>query len=120
MKQDGRYRGPAVEVDAETVSDADTVKTFHAGSGKIGVTIGANALVALITAGLTYLGTHHDAAPVDCASKADMGDLRKEVADVKQGLANYVEKSSHDTDREHNDLELLKLKLDVVTQRLGK
>jgi hypothetical protein len=113
-----RRSQPLIELDREVQSDADVVKAFHS-KGKVGVTIGANALVAVVTAGLTWLTTHHESVPVDCASKSDLREVQQQVSEVKQGLANYVEKSSHDVDREHNDLELLKLKLDVVAQRLG-
>src|SRR4051812_21698712 len=114
-----RRSQPLIELDRELQSDAATVKSFHTKGGGVGITIGANAIVAVVTAGLTWLTTHHEAVPVDCASKSDLREVQQQVSEVKQGLANYVEKSSHDVDREHNDLELLKLKLDVVAQRLG-
>jgi hypothetical protein len=107
-----------VQVDDELLTEAQTVKSWKLPSGGIGITIGTNTLVAAVTAGLTWFASHKDSAPIDCASKADVSDVRKEVSEVKSGLAAFAEKYSNDASVSHNDTELLKLRIQVLSDRL--
>lgn len=105
---------PSVEVIEEMpMSDADTVKAFHS-RGKIGVTIGANVIVAAITAGLTWLASHHESSPANCASREQLDQLSHQIDQMHQDLGALASHASASEDRTHNDIELLKVRIEAL------
>ena len=103
---------PDIEVDPPEVglSDADTVRAFH-NKGKLSVSIGANALVAVITAGLTWLASHGSGAPVDCASKADMNALDKHVSELGESVRDLQTTINRNADQARNDTAMVATEL---------
>jgi hypothetical protein len=93
---------PLVEVEREAVSDADTVRAFHS-HGKLGISIGSNVVVAAITAGLTWLASHHGEPAVDCASKADLNAMDKHVSELSASVKDLTTSISRNADQAHND-----------------
>lgn len=111
-KPDGRYSRVAIEVDKTVESDAATVKRFH--DGAIGIRIGKGFAVAVLGAAAGAWVTHSQQAPSNCATLADIQKLTARLDQTQDTLGNLVTKVNQDSDRTHNDLELLKLKIDVT------
>ena len=111
----GRYSKVHVETDAEVLSDAAQVRAMH--GGKVGFTIGTNALVALVVSVLTWYLSRHEPTPVNCASREDMVSLDKRIESLRSDVVMLTQKVSQDAERNHNDVELMKLRLDVISRQ---
>jgi uncharacterized membrane protein len=109
---------PPARAKQVTLSEADRneVKAFHAGNGKIGITIGTNALVAAITAGLTWLTTHQGSTPVDCASKAELASVERKVDALTADVAAVGAKVNAEADRSANKLEIIKMRIEALAR----
>jgi len=97
-----RKSQPLLDVEHEADEDAATVKAFHQ-HGRIGISIGVPAITAIVTAGLTWLASHHGEAPQDCASKGDLNALDKHVSDLGQSVRELQTTIGHNADQAHND-----------------
>lgn len=112
---DGRYSKVNVERDSELLSDAAQVRAMK--SGSLGFSIGTNSLVALIVGVLTWYLGHQGSTPPTCASKDDVISLDKRIESLRSDVVVLTQKVSQDSERNHNDVELMKLRLDVLTNR---
>lgn len=115
-RPDGRYS--LVEVDRETQSDAATVKSFHQSSS---VAVPVVVLTTLITAVASVCGTYfatRNTTPVDCASRESVIALDGKLEQLNTRFSALTEKVIADSERQHNDLVDLKLK--VIEQNRNK
>jgi len=112
MQPDGRYSKVAVERDPDLLSDAAQVRAMKGGS--LGFTIGTNSLVALIVGVLTWYIGHQGNTPPSCASKDDIVALDRRIESLRGDLAALVQKQSQDANMTHNDMEMVKLRLEVL------
>lgn len=108
-RPDGRYS--LVEVDRDVKSDAETVKSFHS-SGSIAIPV--VVLTTLITAAASVLGTYfatRNTTPVDCASRESVTALDGKLEQLNTRFSALTEKVIADSERQHNDIVDLKLRL---------
>lgn len=114
-----RHRRPITLSGAE--HEAEDTEIFRhdvkTKGGTIGITIGANALVAIVTAVLTWFASHGTATVADCPSKAQFDGLSHQVDELHTNLGALVAKVNQDGDRAHNDMELVKLRLEVLGRK---
>lgn len=109
---DGRYSKVNIERDPDVLSDAAQVRAMKGGS--LGFTIGTNSLVAVIVGVLTWYIGHQGSTPPSCASKDDVVALDRRIESLRTDVVALIQKQSQDSEHQRNDMELVKLRLDVL------
>ena len=97
MKPDGRYSG--VEQDSEVLNNAQSVASWR------GVRMPAVVLTTAITCAAsivgTYLATHKADQPADCASRADMNAVQKQVEELTNTQRSMLATMGHNAEAAH-------------------
>lgn len=113
-RPDGRYS--MVEVDHETLSEAQTVATFQPS-----VRVPWVVVTTLTTAFASVIGTYYATrgAPVDCASRADLNALSQSVGQLRTDVTALTDTVNRNADNSNNhlEIELQKLRTDVLGRK---
>lgn len=110
MRLDGRYRGPVVEVDATTKSDAQTVETFRPGM-RLPAVLAVAIVTSIASIVTTYMLTHADRT--DCASKGELHALDTKFDTLVTSVTALGPTMATNAAFAHNELVELRAKVDT-------